>query len=211
MIFTLKYWKFRSAIILLFLIAFSSSAQQLAISGVVYNEKGKKLPWVNIGIRNKNVGVTSAQDGTYQLIIPAGFEKEQLVFSCVGFEEYLIAVKDLTSQQQKIILYPKTILLNEVVITNQKRRILTLGTKGYTPLMWMNVGSKTGNYAEHGKLIEIKAPSKLLNASIRVGGDKKSKDSVIYRLNVYKVAKGLPSQRMIEKNIIKIFQVQQNC
>lgn len=196
--------------VLLVVIALTVSSQlkaqeEINYSGTVYSDKGETLDWVNIGIKNKNLGTNSDEVGNYQLKIPATFKNEMLIFSRVGFEEYQIAIKDLALANQKIILKTKISTLKEVLITNKKPKLKTLGTKNFTPLMWVNVGIRTGSYIEHGKLIELKSPAKLVSANVKVAGHKNSVDSISYRLNIFKVVNGLPDKRLVEKNIIKTF------
>lgn len=55
---------------LLSIVIFISSlvfGQESKFKGIVYNEKGMAIPWVNIGIKNKNLGTTSTEDGVFEL------------------------------------------------------------------------------------------------------------------------------------------------
>ena len=98
------------------------------------------------------------------------------------------------------------VLLKEVVVSNKDKKKIALGTKGYSPFFWVSASAKNGVFYEHGKLIQIKQPSRLLTANVRVGGNKRSKDSVTYKLNLYKFRYGHPGERIIHnKNIIKTF------
>ncbi|MBG6233882.1 hypothetical protein IWX76_000437 [Pedobacter sp. CAN_A7] len=113
--------------------------------------------------------------------------------------------QDTTIQLEKI-----AIQLKEVVVSEKKPKFIILGTRRFTPLFWVSVSGRDGNYYEHGKLLHIKKPSKLLTANVRVGSDKKSRDSVTYRLNIYKVRNGLPVERLLDKEFVKTFSCRAN-
>ncbi|RQO64873.1 hypothetical protein DBR43_31840 [Pedobacter sp. KBW06] len=94
--------------------------------------------------------------------------------------------------------------LKEVVITNKKVNIV--GVNGYTPEMWVGLSLKgKAGYAEIGQLIRISSMVRLLNVNVGTSGFKGARDSVSFRLNIYKFENGLPGERLIEKNIIKSF------
>lgn len=194
-------------IFLLGTLSFQAKAQEKTIKGKVYDDHGNVLSWVNIGIRNMDVGTVSKEDGSFQLLIPDSLKDKSLTFSFVGFEENVIPVKKLNpSMNMEVVLHEKTTELQEVTITNKELKPKTLGTKLYAPLLWFNLTVREQEgYLEPAKLIKIKEPAKLLNANIRVAGNKKSKDSITFRLNIYKIEDGLPGDRLIEKNIIKTF------
>lgn len=204
--------KMNNPFILTFLLFLSSvaklAAQDKLIKGVVYNENRKPLPWVNIGIRNKNPGTVSNDKGIFELKVPQSLQNDTLLFSAVGLQEIRLPIKNLTDHET-ILLERKTTALNEVVITNKKRKRIIRGTTGYTPLLWLNLNTikNKNSYAEFGQLIKIKEPVQLLNAKAKVEGKKKSTDSITYRLNIYKVENGLPGTRLVEKELIKSFMI----
>ena len=66
--------------LLFFFMSFSISAQT---KGVVIDESGKPIPYVNIWVENENIGTTSEENGEFSI---ADAENKILVFSAVGFE-----------------------------------------------------------------------------------------------------------------------------
>ena len=92
------------------LISFSLSAQ---IKGVVVDESGKPIPYVNIWVEGENIGTTSQEDGTFIIICN---EEKVLVFSAIGYENKKTALNNI----KQIVLKSKTFSLNEVVITTLK-------------------------------------------------------------------------------------------
>ena len=188
-------------------LAFPAFSQDKFLKGAVYNEEGKLLPWVNIGIRNKDVGTVSAEDGTFALRLAASLYQDTLKFSAVGYHELRIAVKDLDPQHyRKVLLHRRINQLKEVVITNKKPRINIVGIDSYTPQMWVGLSLKEENsYAEIAQLIPISSTARLLSVNVETAGFKGAKDSVSFRLNIYKSENGLPGERLIEKNMLRSF------
>ena len=95
--------------LVLFLIGFYVSAQT---KGVVVDESGKPIPYVNIWVENENIGTTSEENGEFSI---ADAENKILVFSAVGFE----TLKAKLNESGKVVLKAIAYQLDEVVI--QKR------------------------------------------------------------------------------------------
>jgi hypothetical protein len=95
----------------LFFILFSLSffAQT---KGVVVDESGKPIPYVNIWVENENIGTTSEENGEFSI---ADTENKTLVFSAIGFE----TLKAKLNESGKVVLKSIAYQLDEVVI--QKR------------------------------------------------------------------------------------------
>ena len=91
------------------LVSFSISAQT---KGIVVDESGKPIPYVNIWVENENIGTTSEENGEFSI---ADAENKILVFSAVGFE----TLKAKLNESGKVVLKAITYQLDEVVI--QKR------------------------------------------------------------------------------------------
>ena len=95
--------------LLLLLINFYVSAQT---KGVVVDESGKPIPYVNIWVEDENIGTTSEENGEFSII---GVENKILVFSAIGFE----TLKAKLNESGKVVLKAIAYQLDEVVI--QKR------------------------------------------------------------------------------------------
>ena len=80
--------------------------------GVVVDESGKPIPYVNIWVENENIGTTSEENGAFSI---ADAENKILVFSAVGFE----TLKAKLNESGKVVLKAIAYQLDEVVI--QKR------------------------------------------------------------------------------------------
>lgn len=103
-----------------------------SMNGVVLNSKAKQpVPYVSIGIANKNIGTVSNMDGEYTLKIPSSLLSDSITFSSIGYH----SVKRLASNAEMLPIYIKenAILLEEVVVeTSDKSKKVVLGTKKHS-------------------------------------------------------------------------------
>jgi len=194
----------KQVLILVFmaLVVGQAKAQQI-ISGKITDLKGNPLPYVNIGIKGGKTGTVSNSEGLYTLNIPDQLLKDSVTFSCIGFLEQSFIGSDLSKKNNtQIKLIEKVALLNEVKISNAKRKIRKLGITGRTPMISIPTSSlRSTDIFEQARLIHLKSPAKILNANIFLISD--DEREVTIRVNFYGFKDGLPSGRLIEKNIIK--------
>src|SRR6478752_1226442 len=91
---------------------------QTQIIGHVIDAKSKRpLAYVNIGVKEKNIGTVSKEDGSFTINIPSEYQSHNLTFSMVGYDESNRSIKDLMSDKNIIELNEKSTQLDEVVIT----------------------------------------------------------------------------------------------
>lgn len=182
-------------------------SQDLSINGQVIDKSGMAIPWVNIGVRNKDLGTVSDKNGNFKLSIPESYVKDSLTFSCVGYKEQSVPIRSIAGiSYLSISLEEKLVNLAEVKVSSRKVTVRKLGISGYTPMIWTPLNTYDRNdIIEQGRLIEIERPSILLTANVNTGGIKHFKDSLTFRLNIYKVEDNKPGERLIEKSIIKSF------
>lgn len=90
-------------------IGFSAFGQ---IKGVVVDENGKPIPYVNIWVENKNIGATSEEDGTFNITELNG--SQTLLFTAMGFKEKTISI----TEANKVVLQQSTTELKEVEVEN---------------------------------------------------------------------------------------------
>ncbi len=90
-----------------------SGNNNLSITGLLLSDKNKPVPFCNIAIQNSNIGSISNQSGKFKIEYPKETMIDTLVFSCVGYKDHRIAIKDI---KDTIVLKSKDIILNEVVV-----------------------------------------------------------------------------------------------
>ena len=107
-----------SLICLLILLVSSIKAQILTLEGTVTdNQTDKGIPYVNIGFPVYSVGTSSNELGGYIIKIPKERLSDTLVFSCIGYVTYRIAVKDIPANGlKKVPMRPNEIGLSELVV-----------------------------------------------------------------------------------------------
>jgi hypothetical protein len=104
--------------VLLLLMSFYVSAQT---KGVVVDESGKPIPYVNIWVENENIGTTSEVDGSFSLEIK---EEKILIFSVLGFQTRRVS----STISENVILTQQLFQLNDVIIEKPKNsKTVTIG------------------------------------------------------------------------------------
>ena len=68
-----------------FFLLFSVLGYSQTINGHITDEQNNSLPAVNIAILNKNIGITSDDDGAYSLAIPAN-RSAIISYSFIGYQ-----------------------------------------------------------------------------------------------------------------------------
>jgi hypothetical protein len=175
---------------------------QKTINGQINSTTGKPIPYVNIGIKDSKTGAISDADGKFTIQIADSLLKQTLTFSSVGFEPKSFSIAEINSTALKVVLSEKITQLNEIKISNRKRKTYRLGITGRTPMVSIPSSSYQKNdIIEQARLIHVKEPVQLLNANIFVLSE--IKDSIQVRINIYAFENGLPGSRLVEKSIIR--------
>ena len=103
------------------------------LSGRIRDKKSNlPLPFVNIGILNKDRGTTSNIKGEFDLSLSESDLNDTLRISMVGYEPKEIYLKDIFKKQKQILniqLQEKTNELKEIVIVDKKLTTKVLGNK----------------------------------------------------------------------------------
>lgn len=176
--------------ILLLLISFSISAQ---IGGVVNDESGKPIPYVNIWVENENLGTTSNENGTFNLNTS---QDKVLVFSAVGFESKKAKLLESKTVTLKKIIYE----LDEVVVSKPKKnKTLEIGNvekeydsqlSGANPWIYAKLFPYEEKYNETPFLKEI--------IFYTISKTKEAK----LKIRLFNYSEGLPNQDLIDEEII---------
>lgn len=92
------------------------------IKGKIVEEgSDKAIPYANIFVKNTLIGVSSNEDGTFEMNIPPPYEGGMLCFSSIGYESREIKIETLFSEKDALIkLKPNVIVLGEVVVSPNK-------------------------------------------------------------------------------------------
>ncbi len=94
---------------LMMMLGFSLSGQ---IKGIVVDEVGKTVSYVNIWVENENNSTTSEENGEFTLNVAL---EKNLIFSALGYEKQIVRAVNA----QKVILKELAFKLDEVVISKR--------------------------------------------------------------------------------------------
>jgi hypothetical protein len=208
--------KFSISLISIF-ISLIVQSQEKIISGKVLNfENNEPLAYVNIGIKNKTVGTVSDNNGLFNLSLNDKVtSKDTIIFSYIGFKTEKYLVSDLNKIKKPILLQPKNMELDEVVVSSKKIKLkskkigrtskgLGLMHSNFYSYYEKDVDDRLSK--ERGMKFKMKRNCYIndLNFNITSNDFK----SLKFRVNFYKIQDGVPTDLIVQENII--FEIKNN-
>jgi len=178
--------------------------QAVAYKGVVKDiNSGENLAYVNIGVVNKNLGTVSNTNGVFQLVLDDKFDAETIRISLIGYKSLTFGVSDFKKMilSTDIILMEKNVSeLREVVIKNKNLRDAKLGNvlEGRTASAGF-VNNVLGN--EIGMVMKINSKPTYIEKFHAII-DYNKYEILKFRLNIYDVKKGMPTNSLLDESII---------
>lgn len=123
------------------------------------------VAYVNIGVKNKNIGTVSDQNGKFSLDIAQLNSTDSITFSCIGYKTRLLQVQSLlASNNNNILLDELVVQIQEVVVNPTSFVYKTLGVE--TAMKKMSAGFEENKLGyEFGILMKSKKlaiPEKLI-------------------------------------------------
>jgi hypothetical protein len=175
---------------LLILFSFSFFAQT---KGVVVDESGKPIPYVNIWVENENIGTTSEENGAFSI---ADSANKNLIFSILGFEKRILKASDVSNVVMKAVSFQ----LDEVVIARHfETKKIEIGQINNSVLEAFDNGPRIDvkffpYEAGYKKTKFIKKVSILTDSRI---------DNATVKIHFYKAdANGFPGEELLTKDFI---------
>lgn len=176
--------------LLFFFMSFSISAQT---KGVVIDESGKPIPYVNIWVENENIGTTSEENGEFSIAASAN---KNLIFTILGFEKRIIKA----SEASNVIMKAVSFQLDEVVIARHfETKKIEIGNSNNSVLEAFDNGPRIDvkffpYETAYKKTKFIKKVSILTDSRI---------DNAIVKIHFYKAdANGFPGEELLTKDYI---------
>ncbi|MCB0536873.1 MAG: carboxypeptidase-like regulatory domain-containing protein [Bacteroidetes bacterium] len=201
--------KYKILLILFILASNICLSQNITINGKVIGNNKEILQYVNIGIKYKNIGTISDENGNFEFITNKSNLNDSLSFSYLGFKELSVKISDIIDKNiTEFILKEKPFSLNEITITSKKLTEKKLGTKSYVGFVagYVRVNNdKNNNIQEFAKELNIKRPSKILDLNINLFNVKI--DTAKFRINFYSIKENLPFEKIGTKNILIVHKV----
>ena len=173
---------------------------QSITGNVIDKNSGKPIPYVNIGIVEKNFGTISDDVGQYKLTFSKHQLKDYILFQHVSYEPKAILVEDLIKGTD-VYLKERVNALNEVIISSKVVKRKKIGIRTHNPLLWGGLGIGDEDIYEIAQEIKTNRTLRLVDFNIFL---RIYQDSLPfkYRIKLYKSADGVPGDLMIDDNII---------
>jgi len=197
---------YKACLILIFLICNLPVLSQIKISGSLVDAKTHEaLSYVNIGIKDENIGTVSLENGTFSIEVAEKFLNDTLTFSLIGYHEYNLLINSIGQKELVLVeLNEKNLALKEVLVTAERLVEKKYGIKRRNALIHFSDGMflESNDIFEIGQLIKLKdKTAQITSANLYLFGSEK--DSATFRVNFYKYQDGLPGSRIVEKSIVK--------
>lgn len=205
-----------SIILFMFISHCVLSQDEIILGRVLNHETNKALPYVNIGITNKTVGTVSNEKGLFKLTLNDKVSSnDTIIFSYIGFQTEKYLVSELNNKNTTVFLYPKDMDLDEVLVTTKKvefkpkkigRANKGLGLTHFNFYSYYENDIDDRLSKEVGMKLKIKKNCHIedLNFNITSNDFK----SLKFRVNFYKIENGIPTELVVEKNIL--FEIKDN-
>lgn len=190
---------------------FNTAFSQQLVTGTIKDADTKAvLPFVNIGIKGKDIGTNALSDGTFSILIPVPNEKDILTFSMAGYSEMnLPAGKIKENNQKEFFLKVKATELDNIIVSASRQKLIEKKF-GITakPLVSLGDGSTNQNdIFEIAQLIRRgKEASKITFVNLYINDSER--DSGTFRINFYSFDGNRPAERISEKSIVETKAIQ---
>lgn len=184
---------------------------QIPLSGLVTDSASREtLPFVNIGIRHKNIGTTSRADGRFSLTIPQQHERDSLTFSMIGYASRTIAISALNVTPGKtIVLAPRAAELQPVTIATGRLMERKIGIKSDGTLLHFTDGTTNPNdIFEIAQLIRLDTSATKIT-SLNILLTEPRKEPGTFRINFYGFDGSKPTGRVIEKPVMQTLPIRE--
>lgn len=192
-----------SCCILSLFLSLPIGAQTFVIGQVIDAATKEPLPYVNIGLLNKNIGTVSDETGYFELEVNTEQNsRDTLRFSMIGFETKSYTLNDFINQNEiEVYLTEKSTALDEVILSSKRKNYQTkiLGNKTTSKALYAAFTSnKLGN--EMGFIVRARKHPMILK-KFNISLVENDYGPIKFRLNIYDVLNGLPNKTLLMDNI----------
>lgn len=89
----------------------------IMLSGKIIDlDNNAPIPYASVSIWKKTIGTMSNIDGEFELKIPNEIKNDTLIFSCMGYQKYLLPIRDFEFEKNSIFLRPVSIRIKEIKV-----------------------------------------------------------------------------------------------
>lgn len=188
-------------IIVFLLVLFIYRADAQLVSSRIYSSTTSLgVAFANVGVLHKNIGTVTDEAGNFSLDVTGLPVTDTLKVSCIGFQDYIITIAGFKALSGGIALSPKTTQLKPVIVRPLNLQQLQVGLNtqsqsvkgGFTS---NDLGSELGTVFNY----KGKKPGQLKQVSVSIAYS--AYDTLLFRLNVYKMVKGRPAENILTEPI----------
>jgi hypothetical protein len=182
----------------------SVSTGKKVLMGLIRDKRSNlPLPYVNIGVLNKDKGTTSNVKGEFELVLSESHINDTLRISMIGYEPRELFVKDILKRENlylKIQLNEKASELKEIVVVDKRLTTKVLGNK--TDSKFFGGKFAPGDLGSEIVIkIKIKeAPTHLDTFSFNISYN--TGDTAAFRVNIYDINNGLPDKNILTESVV---------
>lgn len=187
----------------LFVFACQPLLAQVKVSGQVSDaETGKPLSYVNIGIKEDNIGTISNAEGYFTMTLPEPLLLyDSLTFSALGYWNQSLFIGDLADEDVRVMLQPAPVALPEAATTSGKWKEKTIGVKAASPILHGMATSRQGDILEIAQPIKVKKkPLHLLTARLYLNSS--VGNSCTFRVKIYADEEGRPGDLLAVEDVL---------
>jgi len=188
----------------IFLFFLTLQLQAQLISGkVIDSSSAKQLEYVNLGVIDTPLGITTNEKGEFSFDIKGQSPKAIVRISMIGYKPQTFTIEELTNKENVIKLVNEPIQLGEVTIKPFLGKLKKVGTTSSTfhggLCGWG--GTQKGKGHDIGTKIEL-GTSPVLLRGLHVCLSRQSFESSLFRLHVRNIVDNLPSEELLTENIM---------
>lgn len=188
-------------------ISLASYAQyEITIKATLIDKSNNQpVSYANIGFFNKSIGTVSNEEGIFELVYDEDLVSDSEIFqiSSLGYKPIntsLGDLKKLLNNTNKIYLESKTETLTEVLLSNETRKDVEIGSAKLNKDLLGYWKDKQALGGEIANKINIKRKNtRLKNFKFYVVENQA--DSIKIRVNIYKYSKGYPTEKILKENV----------
>ncbi len=192
---------------MLYCSSFGSVYAQITISGkITQSDSGKAVEFANIGIVDRAKGTVSDFDGTFSMYFEVEEinPKDTLQISRIGYKTLKFSTQDFVrriTSNTIISMEPSLYELEGITVKSSDADKRRIGNKSSSKRLFGFWNDSLALGGEHASKIMVrKGPVKLEDLSFNVVAN--ISDSLLVRVNVYQLEKGLPGKNTSNANIL---------
>ncbi|SHG31788.1 carboxypeptidase-like regulatory domain-containing protein [Flagellimonas flava] len=188
------------------LVSLSTVAQTRLSGHIVDLDSRQPVDFANIGVLDKNVGTVSDFDGSFKLDLEASDinSTDTLQISRIGYRTIKFSTKDFLEQLQSnpvVELEATAYELDGIVVKSSDSDKRRMGYQSRSKRLFGFWNDSLALGGEHASKIMVRrGPVKLEDLSFHVAAN--ISDSILVRVNVYELERGLPGKNFTTANIL---------